>query len=466
MAGYFTIGETKIRPGAYFNVQAKGEEDGFGAVDGIVAVLFKSNMGPLNKVVELSATSGYASIFGTDKTTDAIREAFYGGAVKVLACRIGTGGAAASASLEAASGTVEVAAKYPGAVDYTVTVRTKLSDSAKKEIIFYVGETEYERYSFTAGDDEVAACVAACSSSTLFDVTASEGASGVITAVSQSALSGGEDPTVTTSNYSEGLTLVEPYYFNTICVDTEDADVQALVVAFLDRIYAAGQFGIAVFAPDSSMSYEERMTAAEAFNAENVAYIINPTCMAGDVELKGYQVAALIAGLIAATPASKAVTHSVIDRYTTLEERMTNSAMEAAQQRGCLCLSVSSKDQVWLDNGITTLINPDSNHDSGWKKIRRVKTRYELLYRANAAAEALVGQVNNDVNGRATIAGAIQAICNDMIDEGKIQYGDVQESTKIVADGDTCGFDIDVIDLDSAEHIYLIYYFRYSTVVE
>lgn len=32
-------------------------------------------------------------------------------------------------------------------------------------------------------------------------------------------------------------------------------------------------------------------------------------------------------------------------------------------------------------------------------------------------------------------------------------------------DGDTCGFDIEVIDLDSAEHIYLNYYFQFSTIV-
>lgn len=39
------------------------------------------------------------------------------------------------------------------------------------------------------------------------------------------------------------------------------------------------------------------------------------------------------------------------------------------------------------------------------------------------------------------------------------------ESTTVTTDGDTCGFDIEVIDLDSAEHIYLNYYFQFSTIV-
>ena len=47
MAGYFSLGENKIRSGAYFNVQKRGDETNFGAIDGIVAVLFRSSIGPL-----------------------------------------------------------------------------------------------------------------------------------------------------------------------------------------------------------------------------------------------------------------------------------------------------------------------------------------------------------------------------------------------------------------------------------
>lgn len=50
MAGYFSLGENKIRPGAYFNVQKRGDETNFGAIDGIVAVLFKSSIGRKNHI--------------------------------------------------------------------------------------------------------------------------------------------------------------------------------------------------------------------------------------------------------------------------------------------------------------------------------------------------------------------------------------------------------------------------------
>ena len=141
--------------------------------------------------------------------------------------------------------------------------------------------------------------------------------------------------------------------------------------------------------------------------------------------------------------------------YPTIEGFSDNPGMYAISCGGI----ESNKQRIGdLDNGVNTLVHPDANHDSGWKKIRRTKTRYELLNRANAAADALVGKVDNDTNGRATIMAAIQGICNAMEAEGKIQYGNVTESTTVTTDGDTCGFDIEVIDLDSAEHIYLNYY--------
>ena len=468
MAGYFTIGESKIRPGAYFNVQAKGSGITPGAVDGVVALLIKAKMGPLEKAVVLSSDDDYTKIFGDGLTTDAIREAIYGGASKVIVVRLGTGGTAGSVQLTAATGKLEISAKSVGAEAYSVTVRNKLTDSSMKEIIFYRGTTQMEIFEFAATGDEVAAAVAACADSAYFTVAASEtpAGAGVITNVSQTALTGGADPTVASAQYSAGLTAVEPYFFNTLAIDTEDASIQTLVQAYLKRIYRNGSFGMTVFAPASGMTKAQRNTAAASFNGENVIYVVNPDVGTTYGDLYGYQVAAYIAGLIASKPANQSITHTVIPHYTSLDDRYTSTEIEDAETSGGLVLDVNNNGQVWFDNAITTLITPDVDQDDGWKKIRRTKTRYELLYRGNQAADVLAGKVDNDTNGRMTIMAAIQKVGNVMIAEGKLNACTVSLSSKIVSDGDTCGFDIDVIDKDSAEHIYLIYYFQFSTNVE
>ncbi len=463
MAGYFSLGETKTRPGAYFNVQKQGTDEAVGAVNGIVAVLFKADMGPLGKAVELSRADGYENRFGNGGTTDTIAEAFSGGASTVIAVRVGTGGAAASASLSAGSNKFTIAAKNPGAASYSVTIRNKLTDGTKKECIIYLGSTEFEKYSFNAGDDEVAALAEAMASSSNFTVVAGS-TTGVITNVTQTSFAGGTAVTTNASAYSAALGEVEKYYFNTICIDTEDADIKALVVSFMERIYEAGQFGIAVFADLPSVDLETRETYAAAFNTEMVAYIVNANAYVGDTQYTGHLVAAYVAGVLAAVEANASITHTTT-KYTSLGEQLTNTEIEHAEQKGCLVLSNSADGAVWFDNAINTRVSVDATHDSGWKKLRRVKTRYELLYRGNTAADALVGQVDNDENGRATIAAAIQAVGNAMIGEGKLQSCSVSESETIVADGDTCGFNIEVVDLDSAEHIYLTYYFQFSTVL-
>ena len=115
MAGTFILGETKIRPGAYFNIQKK-EESGESILEGVTAVLFRADFGPLNTVVELRAGEPWEETFGNGLTTDAIREAMDGGARTVLACRIGNGGTPATVALNDTEGTeaVVISVNFPG----------------------------------------------------------------------------------------------------------------------------------------------------------------------------------------------------------------------------------------------------------------------------------------------------------------------------------------------------------------
>ena len=62
MAGTFIVGETKIRPGTYFNIQKVGENQIVGASDGVVAIFFKSDFGPLAEAVEITPEEGYEKL--------------------------------------------------------------------------------------------------------------------------------------------------------------------------------------------------------------------------------------------------------------------------------------------------------------------------------------------------------------------------------------------------------------------
>ncbi len=469
MAGTFILGETKVRPGAYFNIQKKGSNVSDGVMNGVTIVIFKSDFGPLGTVVELNAEDGYESIFGTGLTTDAIKEAITGGAKKVIACRVGNGGTQGTINLEDTESTavLTVTAKYPGEKDFAVTIREKLSDSTLKECIFYSGTKEFEKVEFAAGEGEAKALADALSSSKNFKAEVmAEKETSILQNVSQSKFTMGTNPETTTEDYSNAFIQVEPYEANTICVDTEDTEVHMLLQSFVKRIFDAGSLMQAVVAEKHSVDLETRKAHAAAFNVEKMNYVLNAYVNEQGTEIDGYQTAARIAGMIGAVSSASSLTHTVINGFTEILEMLTNTEIIDAEKKGCLVLTYNKSKQVWIDNAINTLITTADNQDEGWKKIRRVKTRFELIRRINNTADDLIGKVDNDTNGRATVISQLQGVGDSMKEEGKLVSCAVSESSSYSADGDSAWFDIDVIDKDSMEHIYLTFLFRFSTVEE
>lgn len=466
MAGTFILGETKTRPGSYFNIQKKGGNAVASVMNGVTAVIFKADFGPLNTAVELSAEDGYEQTFGTGLTTDVMKEAIAGGAKTIIACRVGNGGTQGTITLKDADGedALTVTAKYPGDKSFTVTIREKLSDSALKECIFYAGTTEFEKLEFSAGEGETDALLEALASSKNFKAEVKEGkGAALLAAVSQSAFTKGTNPQVTTGDYSNAFVQVEPFDFNTICLDTEDTEIHLLLQSFINRIFDAGSLCQAVVAEKHTVELETREAHAASFNDEKMNYVLNAYIDEQGTEIDGYQTAARIAGMIGAAASNSSLTHTVINGFSEIKEKLTNTEIIAAEKKGCLVLTYNKAKQVWIDNAINTLITPADNQDDGWKKIRRVKTRFELIRRINTTTDDLVGKVDNDTNGRATVISQIQGVGDSMKEEGKLVSCSVTESSAYTADGDSAWFVIDVIDKDSMEHIYLTFLFRFST---
>ena len=143
MAGTFTIGETKVRPGVYHRYENAGNVSLAGAINGIGAGVFQANWGPMNEVVELEPSSKVNQIFGSGKTEDLITEMFNGGITSGFFVRAGTGGTVPTITLkneeEADAGTLQGA--YVGDRAFTVTIRDSIT-SDERECIVYDGIPE------------------------------------------------------------------------------------------------------------------------------------------------------------------------------------------------------------------------------------------------------------------------------------------------------------------------------------
>ena len=467
MAMFYKEGETKTRPGIYQRYENVGISPMGSTQDGICAIPVRANWGPLGKVVKNSRaaelTRNYGpGTYGTGYTVPAAEEMFHGGAVTVYTYRMGTGGKQAALTVDG----LTITAKYPGTLAISVAVLTKLGDSAKKQMQVYAGTSLVESFDFMAdGANEGANLIAAAAESKYVTVTGSATTVSVLD-VASGALTGGEDPTVTNEDYSKAFAALEPYYYNTIALDVDDDEnltLSLLLQAYLNNAYELGKLGIAVVGEKTTVEFETRLKNARAFDDFKVVYL-GGGWMRGTENMDGVMAICHTAGVIAATPANKGIVHTTVAGATELLESLTYYQYEEALNSGALMVSLSKDGQIWYDHGFNTRVSAaDNTYDDGWKKIRRVKVRFEMFDRLDRALEPKVGRVTADSDGVADCVQTGQRIMDAMVTEGKIAAG-----ATFTADpanpmtGDSAWFIIQADDLDSLEKIYLQYQFRYS----
>lgn len=474
MAVFYNEGEEK-RPGIYQRHTNVGFDTLAGAQDGICVIPVKANWGPLGKVVRNTLASELVKNYGggeygANYTVPAAEAMFAGGASIVYTYRMGTGGTKATLALKDSASTtaVNVTAKYPGDRSFTATVRAKVGSSTTKEVIIYDGTKVVESYDIPVGSGEVDALVAAAKESSNFDFVKASGYSGggALAAASNSAFTAGTNPTVTNSDYSAAFAALESFYYNTIALDVDDDSdltLSNLLASYLDGAYKLGKLGIAVVGEKVTVSFANRIAHARVFNDAKVVYL-GGGYMAGTDSKDGVMAICYTAGVIASTPANQGITHSIINGATDLCESLTYAQYEDAIDAGMLMLSASPDGSIWYDTGITTLIEPEAGvQDDGWKKIRRVKTRFELIDRLDRELSPKVGRVSCDTDGVADIVQAGQRVVDSMVAERKIMSGaSFCEDPANPYTGDSAWFIIQADDIDSLEKIYLQYQFRYT----
>lgn len=468
MAVFFNEGETKKRPGVYQRHSNIGFSAPSGAQDGICAIPVKAGWGPVGKVLKNNSTSDLIrnygpGVYGKDYTVPAAEEMFHGGAATVYTYRLGTGGK--QATKEVTSG-LTATAKYPGTMAISVAVQEKLGITGVKQFQVYAGTTLVETFDFAAdGANEGANLVEAAKGSKYVTVSGTAVTVPVLAAAS-GTLTGGADPTVNNEEYSKAFAALEPYYYNVIALDVDDDEsmtLSLLLQAYLASASKLGKMGIAVVGEKTTVEFATRLTHARALNDAKVVYL-GGGWMSGERNLDGVMAICHTAGVIASTPSSQGITHSVISGATDLCESRTYADFVDAIEAGALMVSMAPDGSIWYDTAINTLVKPDeATQDDGWKKIRRVKVRLELFDRLDRELAPKVGRVSADSDGVADIIQAGQRVLDAMVNEGKIRGGATfQEDPANPYNGDSAWFVIQADDIDSLEKIYLHYQFRYS----
>lgn len=466
MGALYNIGEQKIRPGVYRRYEKVSSDGTPGAIYGIFAIPVHSDLGPLGTVSVFAKDEmeEFKGMYGTGGTTDAVIALFNGGATKIYVYRLGTGGSKASITLKD-SGTTELVTlttKTETELDFNVTVREKLGSTNIKQLLVYNGTELLETLEFDTGDTEVDNLVTIVDSLSAY-LIAEKKADGTLADVSNTKLTGGTAPTATNESYADAFSAFEAFKWNMLVLDTCDTSVQAVAKAYIDRIYQNGALGVCFLGEPTSISFDTRKLHASAFNDEKIIYAGSGYELADGTKVDGYLSVATQAGIVGSLESNKSATHTVIPGAVTTLENLKNSQYESAIKSGMLLLSNSDDGQVWFDSGVNTLVTPGENQDDGWKKIRRMTTRFEMFDRIDRALAPLVGKVDCDDIGIGDCVLKGQAVLDAMIAEGKLYDGATfAEDTTKKRGSDYAYFTIAADDKDSLEKIYLTYQFRFT----
>lgn len=473
MSGFFVKGEKKERPGIYKRITNSGGTVTAEAQDGLCIAVAKGTWGPLNVATTVNSGEDYTGLIGASGSGyDLATEMFLGGASKVVICRVGTGGKQASVALkdttvESAVDVLTLTAKYVGTRALSVTVKESLTEENVKDIVIFDGTKKLETFSISSGSGEVDSAVTVLATSKYVTAIKKAEGNGTLAVVSQAKLAGGEDPEVTTTSYSKGLDTVESEIggmTSVIALDTDDTAAHALLAAFVRRTYESGCYPIGCVSEPHTVNIDTRMDHAKTFDSEQMVYVLNGWYDAAGVAHEGYMAAARIAGMLAACASNDSLTHKNIQNATSLVENMTNSQIIKAIKSGCLVISTSFVKQIRVEKAINTLVTLTADKDAGWKKLRRLKTRYEVMYRIDESVDALVGNINNDDNGRAAIIAAGQGVLDAMVGEQKLIAGcEMVLDPNNSSEGDSAWFLINADDIDSFEIGYLAYGFRFTS---
>ncbi len=351
---------------------------------------------------------------------------------------------------------IRITAVQDGFILYTVTIRpTEEAD---------VSELVIGLFSSAAGINQVTALMEASTSSVYVILSKLSDSTNALAEANAQNFTPGTKPTgYSVAAYSAAFEALETLRWNVLSIDTVDTSVQTMMQMFLNRIYESGQFTMGVIGEDKVIPFETRLRHASAYNDYQIVYVgTGYTDISGNV-YTGYLAAARIAGLIAGTPSNESITHLPITGAVELTEPLTNYYLEQAILAGMLTFSTSSADTVWVEYGINSLVMTGTKEDAGWKKIKRVKIRFELMQRLNDTVEGLVGRVNNDPDGRMTIIQSANAVCNAMVTERKLLPGahceiDVDNAPA----GDSAWFLVYADDIDALEKMYFAFKFRFA----
>ena len=454
MAGGTWTSQNKVLPGVYINVKSQGSINANVGDRGVVAIAEPLSWGPSGVVQTIIPGEDLRPYIGYDVTVPQalfLREMMKGsdttaGPMRILLYRpTGTSGAKATATI----GALTVNALYDGVRgnDITIIVQEQVENEGTYDVSTVIDGSIVDEQSVTDLSQLAAN-----------DWVTFSGTGTTITEDAGKALSGGTDPTVSATDYSNFLTAIEPYQFDILVYDGTDTTVIQAIAQFVERISNnVGQKCQAVMAGE---------TAANS-NSEFVIAVNNGVKLDDGTALTAQQATWWVGGAEAGALYYQSLTYSQYPNAVEANPKLTDTQAAEAIQAGYLCfIDTFGTVKVCTDINSLTTFAVDKGQEFSKNRVMRV-----LMQFCNDVYEHFsnyfIGKVDNNDAGRNLLKGWIVGYLNDMQANNGIQNFDAEDVSVEPGNSiDAVLVNVGIQPVDSIEKIYMAVTVSVNTTAE
>lgn len=458
----FKIGELKARPGVYARISNDGESPSVGVSPKVGLALIQANWGSVGKsqTIYSRQSEQLNRLVGTGKGAKVVKAFFNGGGAATQVIRVGNGGEVATATLGDEEGSLKVVTKYPTDRSFSVVIRDGVMGD-EKDLFVVENERRLEEYRFEAGKDEAEKVVELLKGSAYVD--ALKITEGTLPSNITIELEGGENPKVTPEDYTDAMVTGETVAWDVIYIDTSDIAILNAVNAYTERRLDQGYRVWSALGISTENSIEDRIKATQMFNSFQT-YLVGMELEGGEGILSVEEVAAQVAGETARGDYRRNLTRKPMAGIVDIPEKFTPEQYDDAALAGLITFDYNRNGQVVVDYAVNTLQNEDEEIDMGWRSLRRMRTRYELIDRiVNKVEQAIERGHDTDEDSLQHIITLGNTVILDMVNEKGLKSGRMILDPENEPEGDSAWYTFEnLVDLDGLNKVYIHFPLAYK----
>lgn len=405
--GTWTV-QNKVRPGIYFKFRSKNQQNLTVGDRGRVTICEPMSWGPVGKVMEIAAGDDLTPYTGYDITDAHNRFAsmIFSGSnrtaapTKLLLYR------PAAADSAKATGTIApltATARYPGSRgNDIVVIVTALTEPAGSFQVSTVVDGVVK-------DQQTGKTVADLTGNDWVDFSGT----GTLAANVGTQLSGGKDGELNAAAYSTYLTNIEPYNFDSMLYDGEDATVKTAMETFIKRVNTeVGRFS--------------QLVEANATNPDTrfIVNVCSGLVMNDGTTLTPKEAVWWVGGALSGATYANDLTNAAVPNAVDVSPKMTHSQYVDAINAGKFVFNADD-GTVRVEYDINSLVTYTSEIGEVYRYNRTMRlcnTIANDLYKQ--FAQNYVGIVDNTEDGRRQYKSAIVKYLDQIQASGGIQNFD------------------------------------------